>query len=161
MSTAAVDRKVDIRSGRHRRNIQFTVLLTGIVLFGAAAISLLYALRPLTLRIAVGPAGSQDETLIRAMVETFAEGKAIRLVPVVVEGSTNSLALLRDSKADLAVARADLDMPANAETVAIVRKDFCCSLGFFGASRKRLKEPARPSHQGHCRSDWPSGGSYR
>ena len=42
---------------------------------------------------------------------------------IVTEGATQSLALLGPSKADLAVARGDLDMPREAEAVIIVRNN--------------------------------------
>jgi TRAP transporter TAXI family solute receptor len=110
---------------RPRRRSLLLVLAVGILLFGAAAAGLYYVLRPVTLRIAVGPPGSDDEKLIQAMAQAFAdEGRAVRLTPITAEGAVESLALLGASKADLAIARADLDMPGNAETVAIVRKNF-------------------------------------
>ncbi|HLJ00460.1 MAG TPA: TAXI family TRAP transporter solute-binding subunit [Bradyrhizobium sp.] len=114
-------------SGLHRRrqNSLLLMLVFGILLFGAAAGGLYYALQPTTLRIAVGPPGSDDEKLILAMAKAFTDdGRAIRLLPVTTEGAAESLVAFGASKADLAVARADLDMPGNAETVAIVRKNF-------------------------------------
>src|SRR6202040_2074408 len=113
------------RRRRHRRKFLLLLLAVGILLFGAAAGGMYYVLRPVTLKIAVGPPGSDDEKLIQAMAKAFADdGRAIRLAPTTTEGAVESLGLLGASKADLAVARADLDMPANAETVAIVRKNF-------------------------------------
>lgn len=118
-------RDVSGRRRRQRRNSLLLLLVAGILLFGAAAGGLYYALRPVTLRIAVGPAGSDDEKLIQAMAKAFAaEGRAVRLAPITTEGATESLALFGAANADLAVARADLNMPGNAETVAIVRKNF-------------------------------------
>jgi TRAP-type uncharacterized transport system substrate-binding protein len=114
----------DLRSSRQPKSSQFIVLFLGIVFFAVATGGLMHALQPLTLRIAVGPPGSEDEKLVATTAKIFADGRAIRLVPVAADGSIGSLALLKDSKADLAIARADLTMPANAETVAIVRKDF-------------------------------------
>jgi TRAP transporter TAXI family solute receptor len=59
------------------------------------------------------------------MADAFARDRShIRLSPITTEGATDSLALLGAAKADLAVARGDLDMPGDAETVAIVRKNF-------------------------------------
>jgi len=101
------------------------VLAAGILLFCVAAGTLYYALRPVTLRIAVGPPGSDDQKLIQALAQIFdREGKAVRLSPITTDGAVESLALLGASKADLAVARADLDMPGEAETIAIVRNNF-------------------------------------
>jgi TRAP transporter TAXI family solute receptor len=110
---------------RRRRNSLLLLLAAGFLLFGAAAGALYYALRPVNLRIAVGPPGSDDEKLIQAMAKAFADdGRAVRLVPITTDGAVESLALFSASKADLAVARADLEMPGNAETVAIVRNNF-------------------------------------
>jgi TRAP-type uncharacterized transport system substrate-binding protein len=76
------------------------------------------------LRIAVGPPGSDDQKLIQALAQIFArDGLSVRLTPVSTDGATESIALLTAKKADLAVARGDLDLPGNAESVAILRKN--------------------------------------
>src|ERR1700694_5962563 len=112
------------RRRRRRRNSLLLLLVAGFLLFGAAAGALYYALKPVTLRIAVGPAGSDDHKLIQAMAQAFDQDRsAVRLSPIATDGAVQSIALLGAAKADLAVARADLDMPADAETVAIVRKN--------------------------------------
>jgi TRAP-type uncharacterized transport system substrate-binding protein len=95
-----------------------------VLLFAAAAAGLYHALRPVTLRIAVGPPGSDDQKLIETMAETFDRDRnPVRLSPIVTEAATQSLALLRGSKAELAVARGDLDMPGDAEAVVLLRKN--------------------------------------
>src|SRR4051794_18235703 len=100
---------------RRRRDYSLLVLAAGIFLFGAAAATLYYALRPVTLRIAVGPPGSDDQKLIQALAHTFArDGLSVRLAPISTEGAIESIALLTAKKADLAVARGDLDLPGNA-----------------------------------------------
>ena len=100
------------------------MLAAGLLLFGVAATALYYVLQPTTLRIAVGPPGSDDQKLIQAMAQAFARDRSsVRLSPMTADGAVESLALLGSAKADLAVARADLDMPPDAETVAIVRKN--------------------------------------
>ena len=109
---------------RKRRRSLLLLLLTGVLVFAAAAGGLYYALRPVTLRIAVGPSESDDQKLIQAMAESFdRERKGVRLSPIVTETATKSVALLGASNADLAVARGDLQMPGDAEAVVIVRKN--------------------------------------
>src|SRR6202521_4491726 len=105
------------RRRRKSRNSLLLLLAAGFLLFGAAAGGLYYVLRPVTLRIAVGPPGSDDHRLIQAMAEAFAsDGGAVRLSPITTDGAAEALALLGTAKADLAVARGDLNMPADAQT---------------------------------------------
>lgn len=113
------------RRERRRSNSLLLVLAVGFLVFGAAAGALYYALRPDILRIAVGPPGSDDFKVIQAMADALgSEGRTVRLLPIKTDGAVESLALLGAGKADLAVGRGDLDMPAEAQTVAVVRKNF-------------------------------------
>jgi TRAP transporter TAXI family solute receptor len=133
------------RRRRKRRNRLLLLLAAGILLFAAAAGGLYYALQPATLRIAVGPPGSDDHKLIEAMAKTFADDRrAVRLSPITTDGAVQSIALLAAHKADLAVARADLDMPADAETVAIVRKNFVVLWSPSGLPGKGSKKQPAP-----------------
>src|SRR6478609_4188770 len=122
-----------IRRSRRRRNSLLLVLAVGFLVFGAAAGALYYALRPVTLRIAVGPPGSDDHRLILAMAEAFA-----------TDGGAEALALLGASKADLAVARGDLNMPADAQTIAIVRNNFVVLWSPSGLPAKGSKKQPAP-----------------
>src|SRR3981189_3273251 len=130
---------------RKRTNSLLLVLAVGLLGFAVAAGALYYALRPVTLRIAVGPPGSDDHKLIQAMADAFARDRShIRLSPITTEGATDSLALLGAAKADLAVARGDLDMPGDAETVAIVRKNVVVLWAPSGLPGKgSRKQPAK------------------
>src|SRR6266436_9580413 len=133
------------RPRRKRKNYSLLILAAGIFLFGAAAGGLYYVLRPTTLRIAVGPAGSDDQKLVQLMAQTFArDASSIRLAPITTEGATESIALLAAGKADLAVARGDLDLPANAESVAILRKNVVVLWAPSGLPPKgsKKKQPA-------------------
>jgi TRAP transporter TAXI family solute receptor len=134
-------------SGRHRkrRNSLLLLLAAGLLGFGVAAGALYYVLQPVTLRIAVGPPGSDDHKLIQAMAETFANDRShVRLTPITTDGAVQSLALLGAAKADLAVARGDLDMPADADTVAIVRKNFVVLWSPSGLPAKGAKKQPAP-----------------
>jgi len=112
------------RRRRKRRSYSLLILAAGIFLFGVAAGTLYLLLRPTTLRIAVGPPGSDDQKLVQTLAQIFTrDGSHIRLSPITTEGATESIALFAASKADLAVARGDLNLPANAESVAILRKN--------------------------------------
>ncbi|QOZ75738.1 TRAP transporter substrate-binding protein [Bradyrhizobium sp. CCBAU 53351] len=113
------------RRERRRGNSLLAAFAVGFLVFSAAAGALYYALRPEILRIAVGPVGSDDHKVIQAMADVFGgESRALRLRPIKTDGAVEALALLRAGKADLAVGRGDLDMPAEAQTVAVVRKNF-------------------------------------
>src|SRR5215213_3813496 len=127
---------------RKRKDYSLLILAAGIFLFGAAAAGLYYILQPVTLRIAVGPAGSDDHKLVQALAQTFArDGSPVRLHPIATEGATESIALLKDKKADLAVARGDLDLPADAQSVAILRKNVVVLWSVAGLPAKGSKKP--------------------
>jgi TRAP transporter TAXI family solute receptor len=112
------------RKRRKRKSYALLILAAGIFLFGVAAGSVYLLLRPTTLRIAVGPPGSDDQKLVQTLAQIFArDGSPVRLSTITTEGATESIALFAASKADLAVARGDLNLPANAESVAILRKN--------------------------------------
>ncbi|MCC8977319.1 TAXI family TRAP transporter solute-binding subunit [Bradyrhizobium acaciae] len=117
----------DPARGAHDRRQRrlLIVLAVGFVAFGAAAAALYYALQPETLRIAVGPAGSDDLQVIQAMAEAFdEESRTVRLAPLTTAGAAESLALLGAGKTDLAVGRGDLGMPPDAQTLAVLRKNY-------------------------------------
>ncbi len=106
------------------KNSPFLVLAAGLLLFAAIVGAAFLIMRPTTLRIAVGPAGSDDLNLIQALAQNFArEGGAVRLSLIQTGGPVDSIALLRGHKADLAVARDDEEMPDGTDSVAIVRKN--------------------------------------
>jgi TRAP transporter TAXI family solute receptor len=123
----------------------FFVLFAGIFVFIAAAGALYFALRPTTLRIAVGPSNSDDQKLIKALAQTFAQQRmAVRLALIPTSGPTESLALLGADQTDLAVARGDLDMPGDAQSVAILRKNVVVLWSPSGLPAKGSKKAPVP-----------------
>src|SRR3954454_2291413 len=108
MASTELDTRVAVRRRRNRISA-LLVLAAGLLLFAAAGGVLYWALRPVTLKIAVGPPGSDDLKLIQALAQTFARDKSsVRLTPIATEGATESIAMLAAGKTDLAVARGDL-----------------------------------------------------
>ena len=133
------------RPRRKRKSYALLILAAGIFLFGVAAGTLYYVLRPTTLRIAVGPPGSEDQKLIQLMAQTFArDGSSIRLTPIATPGAAESIALFTAGKTDLAVARGDLNLPANAESVAILRKNVVVLWAPSGIAPKGSKKTPAP-----------------
>ncbi|MDE5446211.1 ABC transporter substrate-binding protein [Bradyrhizobium sp. CSA207] len=145
-SSDAQMKRIDAaRRGRRRTKTLLLVLAIGFLVFGAAAGTLYYALRPITLRIAVGPPGSNDHKVIEAMTEAFAnESRTGRLSPITAAGAAEALALLGAGKADLAVGRGDLEMPADAQTVVILRKNFVVLWSPSGLAGKGSKKKSGP-----------------
>jgi TRAP transporter TAXI family solute receptor len=141
MAATDLDTRVAVRRRKNRISA-LLVLAAGLLLFAAAGGALYWALRPVTLKIAVGPPGSDDQKLIQALAQTFARDKSpVRLAPIQTEGAAESIALLAAGKADLAVARGDLDMPADAESVAILRKNVVVLWAPPGLAAKGSKKP--------------------
>ena len=133
------------RRRRKRRRYSLLILAAGIFLFGAAAGSLYLVLQPTILRIAVGPPGSDDQKLVQTLAQLFArERSSIRLTPITTEGATESIALLSAGKAELAVARGDLNLPANAQSVVILRKNVVVLWSPSGLPPKGSKRQPAP-----------------
>jgi TRAP transporter TAXI family solute receptor len=144
MASSDLDSAVSLRR-RKRRISALLVLAAGLLLFGAAAAGLYLALRPTILKIAVGPPNSDDQKLVQALAQIFARDQSsVRLTPIQTEGAAESIALLAAGKADLAVARGDLDMPADAESVAILRKNVVVLWAPSGLAAKGSKKPPAP-----------------
>jgi TRAP transporter TAXI family solute receptor len=139
------DNSARSRRRRKRQSYALLVLAAGMLAFGLTAGALYYVLRPTTLRIAVGPAGSEDQKLVQLMAQTFArDGSPVRLSLVTTEGTPESIAAFTAGKADLAVARGDLNLPTNAESVAILRKNVVVLWAPSGLPAKGSKKQPAP-----------------
>lgn len=107
------------------KRASLVAVTVGSLLFGVALVGFLFfSLRPTTLRIAVGPPGSDDVKVVQSITAAFTrERHYVRLGPILTEGSADSAAALGAGKTDLAVVRADLNLPADAQSVAVFRKN--------------------------------------
>jgi TRAP transporter TAXI family solute receptor len=103
-----------------KRKMMFITLAGILAVIGTLAGAYYFAMRPVTLRVAVGPANSDDLKVVQAF--TQARGY-VRLRPIQTDGAAASAQALADGKADLAIIRGDLEVPKNAQAVATLRKN--------------------------------------
>ncbi|MVT70595.1 TAXI family TRAP transporter solute-binding subunit [Bradyrhizobium pachyrhizi] len=103
----------------------FVLIAGALAIIGTLLAGYYFAVRPVTLRIAVGPANSDDLKVVQALAQAFnnQQNTQVKLRPVQTEGATASAQTLADGKADLAIIRGDLEVPKNAQAVATLRKN--------------------------------------
>jgi TRAP transporter TAXI family solute receptor len=95
-----------------------------LAIFGTFAGVYYFAMRPVILKIAVGPANSDDLKVVQALTQAFTQTRSyVRLRPVQTDGAVASAEALAQGKVDLAIIRGDLDVPKNAQAVATLRKN--------------------------------------
>ncbi len=107
------------------RRLTFVMIAGVLAIIGALAAGYYFAMRPVTLRIAVGPPNSDDIKVVQALGQAFNNPKhsQVRLRPVQTDSASASAQTLASGKADLAIIRGDLDVPKNAQAVATLRKN--------------------------------------
>jgi TRAP transporter TAXI family solute receptor len=109
-------------SGRWR--LAFIALAAVLAVVAVLAAGYYYALRPVTLRIAVGPIASDDFKVVQALSQAFLTSRSqIRLRLIQTEGANASAQMMAEGRADLAIVRGDLSVPKNAQAVATLRKN--------------------------------------
>ena len=134
----------NLSSGGRRRNSPFLLIAAALLIFAAIAGAAFLLSRPATLRIAVGPPGSDDQKLIQGLAQAFiTEGSPVRLTVISTAGAVESLGLLGAGETDLAVGRADEDMPRDTDTVAIMRKNVVVMWAPSGTPPKGAKKEAK------------------
>ena len=113
-----------LRPAKQRR-VAFVTLAGMMAVLGVAAAAYYFAMRPVTLKVAVGPANSDDLKVVQTLAQAFnnQHNSLIRLRPLPTDGAGASAQALADGKADLAIIRGDLDVPKNAQAVATLRKN--------------------------------------
>src|SRR5947207_11955313 len=112
-------------SPRSAKRKMMLITLAGILaVVGAVAGAYYFAMRPVSLRIAVGPANSDDIKVVQALTQAFAQAHSrVRLRPMLTDGAAASAQALGEGRADLAIIRGDLEVPKNAQAVATLRKN--------------------------------------
>jgi len=109
-----------------------------LAIIGALVGGYYFAMRPVTLKIAVGPANSDDLKVVQALTQAFAQHKNyVRLRPIQTDGATASADALAENKVDLAIVRGDVDVPKNAQAVATLRKNVVVLWSVPGKDKKK------------------------
>jgi len=107
-----------------KRKAMFITLAGILAVVGTLAGIYYFEMRPVILRIAVGPANSDDIKVVQALTQAFTQAHShVRLRPMQTDGATASAQALADGKTDLAIIRGDLEVPKNAQAVATLRKN--------------------------------------
>lgn len=101
------------KSAHDRRQRRLLILLAlGFLVFSAAAAALFFVLQPETLRIAVGPSGTDDHQVVQAIADAFSEAsRTVKLSPITTGGAGRR-------QTDLAIGRGDLDITTDAQILA-------------------------------------------
>lgn len=103
----------------------FTALAGLLAFFGLTAAAFYFVSQPRTLRLAVGPLGSEDARMAAGFVQGLnREKSSLRIRLVLTEGSEESAKKLDDGQADLAIVRPDIALPAQGDTALITRRSF-------------------------------------
>src|SRR5579859_1333563 len=130
---------------RRKQGSPFLLIAAALLIVAAIAGAAFMLSRPATLRIAVGPPGSDDQKMIQSLAQTFInEGSPVRLTVISTAGPVESLGLLNTGETDLAVGRADEDMPKGAGSVAILRKNVVVLWAPSGAPRNSKGSKKEP-----------------
>ncbi|MCK1358636.1 TAXI family TRAP transporter solute-binding subunit [Bradyrhizobium sp. 199] len=120
------------------RKTALVTLALVLAIVGALAGGYYFAMRPVTLKIAVGPANSDDVKVVQALTQAFTQTKSqVRLRPIQTDGAAASANALAEGKVDLAIVRGDLDVPKNAQAVATLRKNVVVLWSVPGKGKKR------------------------
>ncbi len=106
------------------RPVVFIIIAGILAIVGALIGGYYFAMRPVPLKIAVGPPNSDDLRVVQALTQAFSQNHGyVRLRPVQTEGAAESAQALAEGKVDLAIIRGDLNVPKNAQAVATLRKN--------------------------------------
>lgn len=106
-----------------RRGFMALAALLAVSGLGAGVLYLLN--QPTTLRLAVGPLGSDDARMAAGFVQGLNREKSqIRLRLVLTEGAEESARRVDAGQAELAILRPDIALPAEAQTALITRRSF-------------------------------------
>lgn len=143
----------DIEAMLPRRRIAFLhVMLTSgfffltvaFALIAVVALTLRFAERPQVLKVAVGPADGDNAKLIAAIARRLEQSCGrVRFTILPVEDLTQSAEALEQGRADLAVIRSDVSIPANGATIVILHNDIALLAAAAGSKITKVPDLAK------------------
>lgn len=102
----------------------FVAIAASLAIFAVSLVGYQWIDQPTTLRVAVGPLGSEDTRLVAAMGQYLVrEHASLRIKLVMTDGAADNAGALDAGRADLAVVRTDVALPVKGQTVAILHRD--------------------------------------
>ena len=109
---------------KNRRRTRGVILACLLACLGVGTTVAWFFLPPLTLRVAVGPMGSDSQKLLAAFVRSWEEAHPrVRVKLVSTADAAASMQALEAGQVDLAIVRSDVPASANSQTIAILRRD--------------------------------------
>jgi hypothetical protein len=132
------------------RHTWFVIILSGALLIALSAITVYLTTEPTTLRVAVGPAGSDDVKFVQDLAERMkAEKATIKIVPVIKSGPVGVADIHGKAEFDVAVVRGNMNLSTDWPVVAILRQDAVALMvppaGMRAPAKDKDKKAAKPA----------------
>src|SRR6266511_1175250 len=109
---------------KNRRRTRGVILVCFLALLGLGTTAAWFFLPPLTLRVAIGPMGSDNQKLLAAFVRGWEDAHPrVRMKLVSTTDVTASAQALEAGKVELAIVRSDVPVGTPSQTIAILRRD--------------------------------------
>jgi TRAP transporter TAXI family solute receptor len=122
------------------------IVIAGFLAVVFAIAGAVFVMRPATLRVAVGPAGSDDAKVIQAIAQVLSREKNnVRLRVITTATGNEAGSSVEAGTADLAVVRGDLALPKAARAVATLRKNVAAIWILPKQTAARSKGKAAPA----------------
>src|SRR5262245_20883231 len=109
---------------KNRRRTRRVILACLLACLGLGTTVAWFFLPPLTLRVAIGPMGGDNQKLLAAFVRNWEKAHPrVRVKLVSTADVAASMQALEAEQVDLAMVRSDIPTSANGQTIAILRRD--------------------------------------
>jgi hypothetical protein len=127
------------------RHTWFVVSFSLLALCALTALTIFFSTKPTDLRVAVGPAGSDDVRFVEKLGQKLAaEHQPLRIVPLIMNDPVAVSDIHGKSDFDLAVVRGNMVLSADWPVVAILRQNVVALIVPPESARAPLPPPPKP-----------------